>query len=199
LISRSIRADGRGTFPAMSRFVLVMMFAVGALGACHKDPDLEPHHPKAGEAPPLPPSTGTVIGYLIDGQAQLNLSADQLTKLKELDASLAAQNESIDTQIRAIERPEDQEPVEKGEKPKPINHAPGKDIKVTPDSQKLHAAHAANDKDALKHVFAVLDLKQVEIAKKILVDRGVELPGEKKPARDDKDGTPLPGIGSGEP
>jgi len=184
----------------MSRFVLVMMIAVGSLvAACHKDPDLEPHHPKSGEAPPLPPSTGTVIGYLIDGQAQLNLSADQLTKLKELDASLAAQNDSIDTQIRAIERPEETEPLPKGEEPKRVNHAPGRDIKTTADSQKLHAAHAANDKDALKHVFAVLDAKQIEAAKKILTDRGVELPGDKKPARDDQDGTPLPGMGSGQP
>lgn len=178
---------------------LVLALSLALVAGCHKDPDLQPQHAKSEDLPPLPPSTGTPVGYLIDARDRLALSADQLSKLKAIDASLAAQNESIDTQIRAIEKPPEEEPPEKGAPPKRINHAPGVDIKATPDSQKLHAAHDANDRDALKRVFALLEPKQLETAKQILTERGVALPGAKKSdAHDDSDGAPLPTLGSGQ-
>ena len=74
-----------------------------ALGGCHHDP--KPMHVKAGDLPPLPPASGTPIGYLLDDSTDLKLNEDQVTKLKDLDASLAAQNSEIDTQLRQIEKP----------------------------------------------------------------------------------------------
>ncbi len=186
----------------MSR-ALIFGLALVLAPACHKDPDLEPMHPKSGDLPPLPPASGTPIGYLLDAQAQLSLTPDQLTKLKDLDRSLAAQNDAIDTQIRTIERPEAEEPQDPKAPPKRQNHAPGVDTHTTADSQKLHQMHNANSRDALKKVWAILDPKQQEAATKILSERGVELPGEKKTkAPDSDDGQPLPEAhlpGPGEP
>jgi len=45
--------------------------------------------------PPLPPASGTPIGYLIDA-TELHLRDDQLTQLKEIDTSLAARLDVID-------------------------------------------------------------------------------------------------------
>jgi hypothetical protein len=185
----------------MSRALIFGLLVVLA-PACHKDPDIEPQHPKSGDLPPLPPASGTPIGYLLDAQTQLALTPDQLTQLKQLDASLAAQNDSIDTQIRAIEKPEPDEPQDPKAPPKRTNHAPGKETHTTADSQKLHLMHMANDREALKKVFAILDPKQQESATRILSERGVELPGAKKSTKPDtEDGTPLPETlpGPGEP
>jgi hypothetical protein len=59
----------------------------------------------AAPIPPLPPASGTAIGYLVDAQADLALSADQLEKLHKIDDRLAAQNGPLDTQLRDIEKP----------------------------------------------------------------------------------------------
>jgi hypothetical protein len=71
-----------------------------ALACCHSDP--QPMHPKPGDLPPLPPASGTPIGYLIDAQADLQLRDEQLTQLKQIDTSLAARDAEIDTQLRQI-------------------------------------------------------------------------------------------------
>src|ERR1041385_167995 len=86
------------------RFLLAL--ALIALG-CHHDP--QPEHPKPGELPPLPPASGTPIGYLIDSAGDIKLRDDQLDKLKSIDASLAARDAEIDTQLRQLERPEEEE------------------------------------------------------------------------------------------
>jgi len=151
--------------------------------------------PKEGELPPLPPASGSVIGYLVDNAAQLKLRDDQLEKMKQLDFSLAAKNDSIDTQLRTIERP-NEEPQEKNKPPPRHNNAPGAQVVTTPDAQKLHNARAANDKDALEKAFALLDDDQKQVAKRLLDERGISAPGTKKDEkqRTDADGTPLPGM-----
>lgn len=132
--------------------------------------------PKEGELPPLPPASGSAVGYLVDNAAQLELRDDQLERLKQLDTSLAARNDSIDTQLRAIERP-DEVPTAKGEEPERFDYAPGAQVRTTRDAAKLHEAKAANNRDALEKAFAVLDEKQQTIARRILEDRGVAVPG----------------------
>src|SRR5512140_2872487 len=102
------------------RFLVAVFLAVAA---CHSDP--QPAHPKAGDLPPLPPASGTPIGYLLDSQSDLKLRDDQVKKLQELDQSLAARDAEIDTQLRSIEKPEQEEPTPKGEKPRRHNLAPG--------------------------------------------------------------------------
>ena len=172
---------------------LLLILAVLATGACKRDPD--PIQPKEGELPPLPPASGSIIGYLIDNASQLSLRDDQLEKLKQIDFSLAAKNDSIDTQLRAIERPAE-EPAQKGQPPPRHNNAPGAQVTTTPDAQKLHKARAENDRDALVKAFAVLDTEQQQTAKRLLDERGIAVPGTKQqpPPRSDADGTPVPGM-----
>ena len=83
-----------------------------------------------------------------------------------------------------------------GKKRERRNMAPGQSIVTNSDAGKLHQMHADNDKAALKQAWALLDATQKPLAKKILEDRGVEVPGEaKKPDKtDDSAGQPLPGM-----
>jgi hypothetical protein len=175
----------------------LIVATVLALGACHGDP--KPIHPQPGDLPPLPPASGTPVGYLIDSADQLKLRDDQLKKLKEIDASLAARDASLDTQLRQIERPpeEDEAPPKPGEKRPHHNNAPGASMPTSADANKLHDIRNANDREALKQAFAVLDGDQQSTAKHILQDRGIDVgSGKKAPDPTTEDGTPLPG---GEP
>src|SRR5687767_2846892 len=115
--------------------------------------------------------------------------------MKQIDVSLAAKNDSIDTQLRAMERP-DEAPPEKDKPPPRHNNAPGAQIRSSPDAQKLHRARAANDSAALEQAFALLDDEQKTIAKRLLDERGISAPGTKTQdkARSDADGTPVPGL-----
>lgn len=179
------------------RFVFVLLFALAA--GCHSDP--QPQHPQPGDLPPLPPASGTPVGYLIDSSSELKLRDDQLTKLKDIDTSLAAKNADIDVQLRQIEKPEQEEELtpqqqKAGEKKQRHNHAPGAAVVTNADAGKLHEIHNQNDRDALKQAWAILDPDQQASAKKILEDRGVETPGSAKkgPVREDDAGKPLPGM-----
>lgn len=174
----------------MSRVALLLALLVPLLGSgCHREP--KPMTPKEGELPPLPPASGTAIGYLVDSAATLKLRDDQLAKLKDLDTSLAARNDQIDTQLRSMERP-DVEPAEKGQPPPRHNNAPGAQVVSTPAAQKLHKAKADNDREALAKAFAVLDPDQQETAKRLLDERGISTPGATTPTpRTDEPLTPV--------
>ena len=174
-------------------FVVLLVSLVGC-GPKHSKP-------APGEVPPLPPASGTAVGYLVDASGELQLREDQLTKLKEIDASLAAENGQIDAQLRQIEKPmpgEELSPQQQkaGEQPQRYNNAPGASTITTNDSMKLRKLRDENDRDALKKAFALLDPDQLTKAKKILSDRGVDIPGEakKEEARSEEDGQPMPGL-----
>jgi hypothetical protein len=175
------------------RFVLALLVA---LAGCHSDPP--PANPT--EMPPLPPASGTPIGYLIDSASDLKLNEEQLTQLKDLDASLAAQDADIDVQLRQIEKPEAEEqqsPQQQKahEKRSRTNMAPGASVQTNADAGKLHAMREQLDKAALHKAWTVLDKDQQVPAKKILEDRGVEVPGTvKAAAAPSEDGTPVPGM-----
>ena len=174
--------------------------AVGlAAAGCHHDP--QPTHPAPGDLPPLPPASGTPIGYLIDAQADLQLNDDQLKQLKDIDTSLAARDAEIDTQLRQIERPEEEEPldpkeIKAGKKPPRHAYAPGASVKGNADSQKLHQIRDRQDQDAVKRALALLDAAQVAKAKSILADHDVQVPGasKKNDAPTGDDGQPMPGM-----
>ena len=73
--------------------------ALGGLGlgpACSHDavPVVEPD-----PHPPLPPASGTPIGYLVDA-TELQLADDQLTKLRAIDDDLAGKLAALDGQLR---------------------------------------------------------------------------------------------------
>jgi hypothetical protein len=152
-----------------------ILCAVLVLTACRKPIDPGPEHPQ--EAPPLPPASGTPVGYLVDNAAQLDLRADQLTKLQDIDRSLSARVDDLETQIRLIEKPaEDPEAAPGAPRPR-HNNAPGAQVKTTPDAAKLREARRAADDDALRKAFAILDPAQQTAARKLLEDRGVTPPG----------------------
>jgi hypothetical protein len=169
-----------------------------ALACCH--PDRKPIQP--GDLPPLPPASGTPIGYLIDAKTDLALRPDQLDKLHKLDASLAARDAEIDTQLRQIEHPEeDEEPTptqrKAGMKEPRHAYAPGKQqLSTNSDAQKLHKIRDQNDRDAVKKALALLDTSQQDKAKAILADHDVEVPGgpTKPQGPDPDDGKPVPGM-----
>jgi len=171
-----------------------------ALACCHTDP--APMHPRPGDLPPLPPASGTPIGYLIDAKTDLALRPDQLDKLKQLDNSLAARDAEIDTQLRQIEQPEEEEdptPQQQkaGMKRKRHAYAPGQQqLSTNADAQKLHAIRDQNDRDAVKKALALLDGPQQDKAKSILADHDVEVPGgpKKHEGPDPSDGQPVPGM-----
>jgi hypothetical protein len=171
-----------------------------ALACCHSDPT--PSHPKPGDLPPLPPASGTPIGYLLDAKGDLALRPDQVDKLQQLDTSLAARDAEIDTQLRQIEQPQEEEDPtpqqqKQGMKRKRHAYAPGQQqLSSNADAQKLHAIRDQNDRDAVKKALALLDVDQQGKAKTILADHDVEVPGgpKKSSAPDASDGQPVPGM-----
>lgn len=171
----------------------IFFLALLLVTACRRDSDPPPMHPKEGELPPLPPSSGTPVGYLLDNASQLELREDQLKQLKEIDESLAARDAEIQTQLRLIEKPQPDPEVPRGEPGPPRNNAPGAQVRTTADSAKLHDARKRNDAEALAKAFALLDAAQKESARKLLEDRGITAPGSapKEPKRTSDDGVPL--------
>jgi hypothetical protein len=170
---------------------------LGLSPACGPKQDaIEPSGP-----PPLPPASGTPIGYLVDAKADLSLRDDQLAKLQDLDSSLAAENGSIDAQLRQIEKPMpagelSPQQMKAGEKEPRYDNAPGASTVTTADSQKLRKLHQENEQTAIKKAFSYLDDNQVVIARRILQDRGIRVPGQAptSASRGSDDGTPLPGL-----
>jgi hypothetical protein len=70
---------------------------VAVLGCSHETrPAVQPD-----DHPPLPPASGTPIGYLIDDAGELSLRDDQLTQLKEIDTDLADRLAALDGQGRS--------------------------------------------------------------------------------------------------
>lgn len=177
----------------MAAMLRAALCALLLLTACHRDSDPPPMHPQEGELPPLPPSSGTPVGYLVDNATQLNLRDDQLARLKDIDRSLSARDDEIDTQLRMIEKPDEDPQPAKGAPPPRHNNAPGAQIKTNADAAKLHSARDANDREALRKAFALLDPAQQTAARKLLEDRGVAAPGSdlKQPKHDPADGVPL--------
>jgi hypothetical protein len=78
--------------PATALAVVVALAA-----ACSHDakPAVAPDEP-----PPLPPASGTPIGYLVDA-SELQLTGDQLTRLEAIDDELAARLAVLDGDLRA--------------------------------------------------------------------------------------------------
>ena len=90
----------RGAMKSLGLAVAIVVAGAPALGAlgpgCSHDakPAVEPD-----EHPPLPPASGTPIGYLVDA-TELKLSDDQLAKLKAIDDDLAGKLAALDGQLR---------------------------------------------------------------------------------------------------
>src|SRR2546427_11941769 len=124
----------------------VFLFAALVVGS-PREPN--PEHPKAGDLPPLPPASGTPVGYLLDARGDLKLRDDQVTKLTDIDQSLAAHDAEIDTQLRQIEHADPEEQPQRGQPPRHRNNAPGASGAPSGDAAKLHQIRNSNDREAL--------------------------------------------------
>ncbi|HEX3479592.1 MAG TPA: hypothetical protein VHT91_31430 [Kofleriaceae bacterium] len=87
----------RALGPTLILVVAVVLVGFELGGGCSHDPKptvVEPAGP-----PPLPPASGTPIGYLVDDAGELKLSDEQLTKLKAIDEELAGKLATLDAQL----------------------------------------------------------------------------------------------------
>ena len=81
--------------------------AVPGLGCSHDaKPAVEPD-----PNPPLPPASGTPIGYLVDDAGELKLTDAQLGKLKAIDDDLAAKLAALDGQLRGPSQSQSGQPT----------------------------------------------------------------------------------------
>jgi hypothetical protein len=89
----------RALGPAMVLVAAVVLCSFELGLGCSHDPKpavVEPAGP-----PPLPPASGTPVGYLVDDASELKLTDDQLTRLKTIDEELAARLGTLDAQLHS--------------------------------------------------------------------------------------------------
>jgi hypothetical protein len=166
------------------------------IGACHHDP--APAEPS--DKPPLPPASGTPIGFLIDDAGELKLSDTQVAKLRDLDTSLAAELEAIDAQTRQATKPAEEASATPPPSGGGRHHRGGGGMgggasggggrhhrggggagsgAASPSgaaiANKLSDQRSADVKDALERAFAVLDPGQQAAAKQVLANHDVDV------------------------
>jgi hypothetical protein len=220
--------------PGLAAVLAVALALPGGLGSqlgCSHPTPREPVDPVVDpdERPPLPPASGTSIGFLVDDVAELKLSDDQLGKLRAINDELATQLAIDDGDMK----PEPVQPAKKDDNkgrglgfraggsqegfggytggfpnaPRTAGQTGTEDQGgsrqyVIPAStvNKVYQARARHTLAAIKRALGLLDASQQTIAKRVLVDHGVNLdtgevqggdPGEKK-LEDPKPGQPLP-------
>jgi hypothetical protein len=168
--------------------------AVGA--ACSRDatPAAQPANPE--EPPPLPPASGTPIGFLID-DPRMSLRDDQRTQLHTIDNELSGKLNYLDSVLRntgsAAAPAEDSHKggvnfgaaQDSGQTSNRVgaqdNGRPGGgaiSAQAAADNaairQRVPEVRAHDVRDAIARAFSVLDPPQRDIARKILVERGVD-------------------------
>jgi len=153
--------------------------------------------------PPLPPSSGTPIGYLIDDATELRLRDEQVTELKAIDAELSARLDVLDTE------PHSSNPAPAASTPAAGRHRGGHrgggrrggmggssnaggsnagagagsgSAKPSPSGHgNADAVNRATEERvtdvrvALARAFRLFDPAQQQIAKRVLADHGVDL------------------------
>jgi hypothetical protein len=220
--------------PGLAAVLAVALALPGGLGSqlgCSRPAPREPADPvvEPDEHPPLPPASGTPIGFLVDDAGTLTLSDDQLGKLRAINDELATQLAIDDGDMK----PEPVQPAKKDDnKGRGLGfraggsqegfggynggfpNAPRTAGQQGTDDQggsrqyvipaatvnKVYQARAKHTLAAIKRALVVLDAGQQKVARRVLVDHGVNLdtgevaggdPGEKK-LEDPKPGQPLP-------
>ena len=166
---------------------LALALGLAVTGCHHEDapqPKLEP-----GEHLPLPPASGTPIGFLLDDATELSLKPEQIAQLQGIDEALQARLDSIDTQLRALDPQApaaSQTPAHHRGGGAPagqrVNHAPGATAGSgarADDVNRLTEARRTEVVAALAKAFAVLDVPQRVLARKLLAahDIAPDAPG----------------------
>jgi len=144
------------------------------------------------EHPPLPPASGTPIGYLIDDASELALRDDQLVQLKAIDDDLAGRLAALDAKGHSA-APAAAAPPAGGGRRGGRHGGGGRhrggggggagSARATPSvgsggtdaASQTTEVRADDVRDALARAFTVLDPAQQETAKRVLSDRGVDL------------------------
>jgi hypothetical protein len=152
------------------------------------------------EHPPLPPASGTPIGYLVDDAGELKLSDGQLTKLKAIDEDLAAKLAVLDGQLRGASPAAPAPSQSTGRRGRGFrgggrqggmagrtgggggsgsaggrgrrSQAAGSNASV---SGQVTEERATDVRAALDSAFALLDAVQRVMARRVLADHGVDL------------------------
>jgi hypothetical protein len=197
----------------------------GATSRPPAEPIIEPD-----EHPPLPPAAGTPIGFLVDDAGELKLSDDQLGKLRTINEELATQLASDDGEMRpepVAPKKDDGKGrglgfhaggsqqgyggMQAGTPPGQLPPGTGASTDPQGDGQREYVIPAAtvnhvyqmrarHVRAAIDRALKLLDGGQQVIAKRVLVDHGVNLdtgevrggdPGTQK-LEDPKLGKPLP-------
>jgi hypothetical protein len=196
--------------------VVLAGFELG-LGCSH-DPKPTVVEP-AGPAP-LPPASGTPIGYLVDDAGELKLSDDQLAKLKAIDDELAGKLATLDAQLhgpsaaagsgqqrsrrrggggagglgggmRGGGRRGGMRGGGAGSGSGSGSAAPRSGAASADTLNRVTEERAADVRDAIDRALALLDVVQRVVAKRVLTEHGVDLDAG-RPAAAGK-------AGSGEP
>jgi hypothetical protein len=204
---------------------LVLIAAVALAGfelglGCSHDPRptvVEPAGP-----PPLPPASGTPIGYLVDDAGELKLSDDQLAKLKAIDDELAAKLATLDARLHGPSAAAGSGQRGRrrgggggagglggggfrggggrrgggaGSGSGAGSAAPRSGAASADTINRVTEDRAADVREAIDRALALMDVVQRVIAKRVLTDHGVDLDAG-RPAAASKAGSGEP---SGEP
>jgi hypothetical protein len=183
-----------------------LAIAVALLG-CHHDS--APPIVAPDEVPPLPPASGTPIGFLVDAATQLKLTDDQVTKLREIDSGLAAELEVIDSQLhdkgKAVGNGSNDPAPQQGRRGRHggggggrhrgsgAGSGSGSATASSGDLNRLADQRSADLKDALKRAFALLDPAQQAAAQKLLADHDVDVDRPKAPEPEPGEDPDVPG------
>jgi len=182
--------------------MLRIALALALVVACHHDP--EPAKLEPGEVAPLPSASGTPIGFLLDERIKLHLTDDQVLQLRQIDTSLAADLDKIDSRMREVNKASDPPPQQSSGMGRGGRHggmggmggggnggnggtsgrhrgsgsgSGGGHSKT--DVDRLTEQRASDVRDAVTRAFTHLDDGQIASAKQVLSDHDVDLEPDK--------------------
>jgi hypothetical protein len=206
-----------GPLTVFAAVVALGGFELG-LGCSH---DTKPAVVEPAGPPPLPPASGTPIGYLVDDAGELKLTDDQLAKLKAIDEQLAAKLATLDSQLHSpgagagSGQPRGRRRggggggggfsggggmrgggrrggMRGGSGSGSGSAAPAGGAASADTVNRITEERAADVRDAIDRALALLDIVQRVMAKRVLTDHGVDLDAGRPAAATSK-------AGSGEP
>jgi hypothetical protein len=152
------------------------------------------------ERPPLPPASGTPIGHLVEDAGELQLSDDQLGKLRAIDSDLAGQLAADDSEMR----PDPVPTSSREDKPRGLGFragglgpggmsggagafpgasgggtgadaaSSGQTVIPAATVNHVYQQRAHHVRDAIRRALGLLDAGQQAIALRVLADHGVD-------------------------
>jgi hypothetical protein len=197
---------------------VVLAGVVAAAPGCGGDakPVVQPD-----DHPPLPPASGTPVGYLIDDATELALRDDQLVQLKAIDDELATQLAALDAHGHAPRAAPAAGGAAGGGGGRhgggrhggggrrggggaggggagSAHAAPAASAGGADAANHATEARADDVRDALARAFTILDPGQQQIARRVLTDRGVDLDAGRPTAPAERAPGSEPDAGSGD-